>query len=179
MTTVDAGLLVLRIGVGIVFAVHGAQKVFGWWNGPGVAGWHAAMERMGFRPPLFFAWLSALGELVGGALLALGLLSPLAATILIAQSVVIIGAAHWQHGFFNKDSGYEFPFVLAAGATAVLLTGPGGWSIDAALGLGLAPEASIALLFVGLLVGLGLLWVRPMIASRRNASTAHRGAPSR
>jgi putative oxidoreductase len=179
MATVDGGLLVLRLGVGIVFAIHGAQKVFGWWSGPGITGWHAAMQRMGFRPAVFFAWVSALGELVGGLLLVAGLVTPLAATALIAQSVVIIGAAHWQHGFFNKDSGYEFPLVLAAGAAAVLLTGAGAWSLDAALGLALAPQASVALLFVGLLVGVGLLWVRPMIASRGDVPTAHRGAPSR
>jgi putative oxidoreductase len=115
----------LRLGVGLIFAVHGAQKVFGWWGGSGFTGWEAVVSRMGFRPTRLFAALSAGAELVGGLALALGVLTPLAAMVLVGQSVVIIFAAHWPRGFFNRDNGYEFPLSLVSSAIAVLLLGPG------------------------------------------------------
>src|SRR3954447_26034083 len=98
MSTFDAALLVLRLGIGLIFAVHGAQKLFGWWKGPGFAGWQGAMGHMGFRPAPLFAGVSALAEFAGGIGLALGLLTPIAATVLIGQSVVIIGSALWRSG---------------------------------------------------------------------------------
>ena len=58
MELIDAALLVLRVGIGLVFAAHGAQKLFGWWNGPGMAGWQGAMEHMGYRPAPLFAAVS-------------------------------------------------------------------------------------------------------------------------
>ena len=112
MSTFDAALLVLRLGIGLIFAVHGAQKLFGWWKGPGFTGWQGAMGHMGFRPAPLFAGVSAVAEFGGGLGLALGLLTPFVATLLIGQSVVIIGSAHWRSGFFNRDNGYEFPLAL-------------------------------------------------------------------
>jgi putative oxidoreductase len=169
MATVDVALLILRIGVGLIFAVHGAQKLFGVWNGPGFAGWTAAMERMGYRPAPVFAGVSSLIELAGGLLLVAGLFTPVAAFALVAQSVVIIGAAHWRSGFFNKDGGYEFPLALATGVVAILFAGPGALSLDAAVGFALAPEVRGALFVLAIAGGLGTLAV-PVLASRRSGS---------
>lgn len=159
MLTFDAAVLVLRLGVGLIFAVHGAQKLFGWWNGPGFAGWQAVMSRMGFRPVRAFAAISAVAELIGGLALVLGIATSLAAAVLVGQSLVIIFAAHWARGFFNRDDGYEYPLVLLSGVVATLLLGSGAVSVDAAVGFTLAPEARAALLGVGVVGGLASLVV--------------------
>ncbi|HZC33407.1 MAG TPA: DoxX family protein [Candidatus Bathyarchaeia archaeon] len=153
MTTMDAALLVLRLVAGLTFAAHGAQKMFGWWGGSGFAGWQAVMVRMGFRPAGTFAIVSALAELLGGLMLAVGLATPLAAAVLVAQTVVIIAAAHWKRGFFNRDNGYEFPLSLGAGVVAILLGGAGGLSLDAAIGFDPSAEVRVVLLVAGVLAG--------------------------
>ena len=75
----DAGIAALRITIGLIFAAHGAQKAFGWWKGPGYAAWTGAIGKMGFRPVALWAFISVAAELGAGLLLALGLLTPLAA----------------------------------------------------------------------------------------------------
>jgi putative oxidoreductase len=154
MLTFDAAVLVLRLGVGFIFAAHGAQKVFGWWGGSGFAGWVAVMVRMGFRPPRLFAAVSAATELGGGLALAVGFLTPLAAMLIVGQSMVIIFRAHWPRGFFNRDNGFEFPLALVCGAIAALLLGPGDVSLDSVIGLGLPPEIRVWLLGLGVVGGL-------------------------
>jgi len=154
MDSADLGLLVLRLVIGLVFAAHGAQKAFGWWGGPGWAGWTGALRHMGIRPAPLWALVSIAAELVGGLLLALGFLTPLAAAALIGQSLVIIFAVHWAKGFWNANGGWEFPIALAAGAVAIAATGPGAISIDAALGLALAEPVRLALAALALLGGL-------------------------
>jgi putative oxidoreductase len=153
MNPADLGLLILRVVVGVTFAAHGAQKAFGWWQGSGWAGWHAVVERMGFRPVPLFAAISIAAELGGGLALAVGFLTPLAATLLIGQSTVIIGKAHWPRGFWNRDNGFEFPLSLVAGAIAILLIGPGAVSFDEAAGLAFGDTVRLSLLVVGLLGG--------------------------
>ena len=86
-------------------------------------GWTGVMANMGYRPARVFALASALGEFAGGLLFALGLITPIAAFVLVAQSVVIIGAAHWRKGFFNRDGGFEFPLALLIGVVAILIAG--------------------------------------------------------
>jgi putative oxidoreductase len=149
----DVGLFLLRLVVGLTFAGHGLQKAFGWWKGPGWAGWTGALERMGFRPALPWAAISIGAELGGGILFAAGLLTPLAVMALAGQSVVIILKVHWAKGFWNRDGGYEFPLALAGATIAVGLIGPGAISVDAALGFMPAPEVRPLLIVVGLLGG--------------------------
>ena len=154
MTASDLGLLVLRLVVGLTFAAHGAQKAFGWWSGPGFAGWRAGVERMGLRPPGFWAVISVAAELVGGVLLAVGLLTPLATAALVAQSVVIIGLVHLPKGFWMRNGGIEFAMSLAAGVVALVGTGPGSASLDAALGASYSGTVRVAVLAVGVVGGL-------------------------
>lgn len=171
MDTLDLGIAILRFVVGLTFAVHGAQKLFGWWGGPGFAGWRGAMGHMGFRPTLAFALTSALVEFGGGLLLAFGLVTPLVAAALVAQSVVIIGQVHWSNGFFNSKSGFEFPLLLGAAAAAVGLVGPGVISVDAAINLGVSPIARGALVAGGIVLGLAILGV-PRLGKPTTASHA-------
>jgi putative oxidoreductase len=170
MDTFDLALLILQLAVGLTFAAHGAQKLLGWWGGPGLAGWEGAMQHMGFRPARLFALTSAGIEFGGGLLLAVGLFTPVVALALVAQAVVIIGQVHWEHGFFNSQSGIEFPLLLGVGAAAIGLAGPSGVSLDALLGF--APDASIRLAAVaaGIIAGLVALTI-PRLSSQRRAVT--------
>jgi putative oxidoreductase len=172
MDSADIGLAFLRIVIGLTMAAHGAQKAFGWWAGPGPEGWNRAVTSMGFRPAGLWAAVSTLAELAGGLLVAFGLLTPFAAAVLIAQSVVIIGQVHLPKGFWNRNSGYEFPLVLAAGAVAVTLIGPGALSLDHALGIGFDDAVRLVLLVLGAIAGLAALMVPRMAANHEDTGSA-------
>ncbi|TML66750.1 MAG: DoxX family protein [Actinobacteria bacterium] len=146
-------------------AAHGAQKAFGWWSGPGPDGWRRAVASMGFRPSGLWAAISTLAELIGGPLLGVGLFTPVAAAVLVGQCTVIIGQVHLPKGFWNRNSGYEFPLVLAAGAVAVALIGPGALSLDHLLGIAFDDAVRLGLVVVGALGGLAALMV-PRVAAR-------------
>jgi putative oxidoreductase len=142
------GLLILRLGVGLIVAAHGAQKLFGWWGGSGMTGWTAAMTRMRIRPAAPWAWASALAELGGGLLVAIGFLNPLGSFALAGSMLVAIALVHWPKGFWATKGGYEFNLLIVAAAAAVAIAGSGAYSLDSALGIHL-PEPLI--LIVGTL----------------------------
>ncbi|MQY19097.1 DoxX family protein [Nocardia macrotermitis] len=121
----DIGLLILRIGFGALLVVHGAQKLFGWFGGYGLAATAKGFGSMGYNPGRFFATLAGLSEITGGVLLVLGLLTPLAAAIALGT---MINAVHadWAHGF----DGYQLPLVYAVAVAALAFTGPGRISLD-------------------------------------------------
>jgi putative oxidoreductase len=127
----DTGLLVARLVLGLYMAAHGAQKLFGWFGGYGLSAVSGGFAKMGFRPGKLFAVLAALGELVGGGLLALGLLGPIGPALVLSVMIVAALAVHWQHGAFASTNGVELTAVYAAGAMALALTGPGRYSVDA------------------------------------------------
>lgn len=124
----STGLLVLRMILGMVFVMHGSQKVFGWFGGPGLAGTVQFMSQMGV--PEYLAIAAALTEFVGGALLIVGLLTRLSSLGLLAVMVVAIGKVHLPHGFFAPQ-GFEYPLTLAIIALSIFLMGPGRFSLDA------------------------------------------------
>src|SRR6266571_226168 len=107
------GLLLLRLAVGLTLAAHGAQKLFGWFGGPGLAAIGPVMEQLGFVPGRRSAFLAGLAETGGGLLLALGLLTPLAAAIVFAVMVVAGVSVHLPRGFFLTNGGYESTLILA------------------------------------------------------------------
>ena len=172
MTSSDLGLLVLRLVVGLTMSAHGAQKAFGWWKGSGWAGWQADMVRMGFRPPGLWGAVAIAAELVGGLLLAVGFLTPLAAMALLGQSIVIIIKAHWSRGFWGRDGGYEFPLSLAAGVVAIVGTGAGALSVDALLGLSWPVEVRIALAALGGVGGLTAIAITRLLPAPKPPDTA-------
>ena len=153
------GLLILRLVIGLTVAAHGAQKLFGWWGGPGMTGWVGAMNRMRIRPAVPWAWTSALAELLGGLGLAFGLLTPLPGLAIAGSMLVAIALVHWPKGFWAAKGGYEFNLSILAAIAAIALTGPGAYSLDAALGVRLPEPATLlvgtALVLIGVGVALG------------------------
>jgi putative oxidoreductase len=127
------GLLLLRVVVGGTMFSHGAQKLFGWFGGPGLRGTAGFFESLGWRMPLALAFLAGLAE-TSGVSFALGLLTPLAALGIAVVMLNAIFVVHWRSGFFNGNGGLEFPLTLATVAVAVAATGPGRFSIDRIIG---------------------------------------------
>ena len=164
MTAGDVGILLVRLAVGLTFAAHGAQKLLGWWGGPGFAGWTGGIARMGLRPAPLWAAISAGVEFFGGLLLALGLLTPIASAFLVAQSTYIVVRTHLPRGFWNSGGGIEFPLQLLAGSLLVVASGPGAVAIDPALRIDLGPwwrAGSLVVAVVGALVAMAIARPRP------------------
>src|SRR6202030_3955855 len=96
----DIGLLLLRLTLGLTLAAHGTQKLFGWFGGPGLDGTGKHMEMLGFVPGRRHAFMAGLAEAGGGLLLALGLLTPVAASVVFSVMLVAAVSVHVKKGFF-------------------------------------------------------------------------------
>ena len=156
------GLLILRLVVGLGLAAHGAQKLFGWFGGYGIAGTGQFLEQLGFRPGRLHAAQAGIAETVGGLFLAAGFLTPAAAAAVVAVMVVAAVSVHVKKGFFAQNGGYEYTLVLAAAALALAFTGPGAISLDQALGISWSGETwGLGALAAGLIGG-----AVPLIARR-------------
>jgi putative oxidoreductase len=169
-TALDIGLLVLRVGVGVPFALHGFQKLFGWFGGGGLAGTAKWFASLGFGTGRTAALMAGSGELLGGLGLASGLLTPLAATMVVGTMTTAAFVNNAQAGFWSVAKGWELNGYLIVVATAVAITGPGRLSFDAALDL----EGRLGLPLDGwsgaLLVTLGALggWLRWVTRTRES-----------
>jgi putative oxidoreductase len=127
---------------------------------------------MGFRPVALFAALSVLAELVGGLMLAAGIATPAVAALLVGQSVVMIFKVHWPHGFFSSKGGFEFPLLLAVGAVAVGVAGPGQVSLDHLIKLEPTATVRAVLLVIGAIGGLASLAVAWLMTRTNPAKTS-------
>ena len=125
--------LALRIPVGIIFAAHGAQKLFGWFGGYGLEGTGQWMESIGLAPGTLMALLSGGTEFFAGLALIIGLLARPAALGLTILSRVAIFSVHIHNGLFMANHGYEFALALLGGSLAVLFEGAGKLSADRAI----------------------------------------------
>lgn len=125
--------LVLRIPIGIIFAAHGAQKLFGAFGGYGLEGTGEFMASLGLGPGYLMALLAGSAEFFGGLALLLGVLVRPAAAALACTMLMAILAVHIEHGLFLNDNGYEYALALLAAALALLVSGAGRWSLDAVL----------------------------------------------
>lgn len=160
--TVSAGLLVARIVLGLMMAAHGSQKMFGWFGGHGLTATAGHFDAMGFKPGRLFAVVASGTEILSGLLLTLGLLGPVGPALMVSVMIVAAVTVHFKNGVFAAANGIEVPLLYATGAVALLLTGPGRYSFDAALGLGSLSEPSIALaaLVIGVVGGFGNVLAR-------------------
>jgi putative oxidoreductase len=131
----DTGLLIARLVLGGLMAAHGAQKLLGWFGGYGLTGTGTFMEALGFRPGRLFAALASSAEVVGGLLVVVGLLGPIGPAMVLSVMIVAGISVHWGHGVFAATNGIEMPLLYATGAAALILTGPGAYSLDALVGL--------------------------------------------
>ena len=132
-TRAGFGLTAIRIVVGIIFAAHGAQKLFGMFGGYGIAGTAQYMESLGLAPGHLMAILAGGTEFFGGLALIIGLLTRPAALGLTFLSLVAIFSVHIHNGLFMANNGYEFALVLLGGSIAVLIEGAGKLSADRAI----------------------------------------------
>ena len=174
----EAGLLLIRVVLGAIMAAHGAQKLFGWFGGQGMAATHGWLESMGFRPARLHAAVVGLAEFGGGALLALGLLTPLGAAAVAGVMFVAIATVHWSNGFFNTSGGYEFNLLIAAAAIALAITGPGEISIDHIAGWSLAgPGWGLAALGVSAAAAGSVLAMRKPQPEHAQEETSRGGVP--
>lgn len=123
--------LPLRLVLGIMFAAHGAGKLFGAFDGPGLAPFAEGLVKMGFSPGILWALLVGCSEFFGGLALILGWYTRLAVWPLIATMLVAIFKVHGPHGFFMKDGGFEYPFVILGGLLTLYAIGAGPVSLDA------------------------------------------------
>jgi putative oxidoreductase len=119
------GLMILRIAVGIVFLIHGGQKLFIY----GFAGVGASFAKMGIPMPEVMAVVVTLVEFLGGLALVLGLFTRWAALLLAINMLVAMFKVHFRAGFFLPQ-GFEFTFVLAAANLALALAGPGNLALE-------------------------------------------------
>jgi putative oxidoreductase len=128
------GKLAIRGVVGPLFIGHGTQKLFGWFGGHGLEGTAGFFESgLGLRPGKRHAATAGLGEAVGGALLTLGALTPLAAAMITGAMATAIRKVHGPKGPWVTEGGYEYNAVLIAALFALVESGPGTPSVDAAM----------------------------------------------
>jgi putative oxidoreductase len=126
----DFALLFIRLPVGAVFFAHGAQKVFGWFGGPGL---RKTVEMMSQSYSPIVAYLVSFGELAAGLGLIFGFLTRIAAAGMFIEMLGAVFLVHWRAGFFSQNKGFEFPLTLCLVSLAIMLEGGGAFSLDAKL----------------------------------------------
>lgn len=162
--TQHLGLLILRVGLGVVLVAHGLQKLFGWWGGPGLAGFKSSLSDIGYQHADVLTYVAAGGQILAGVLLVLGLFTPLAAAGALAYLINgLLAGISAQAGSrslpFFLPGGHEYEITLIIMATAVILVGPGRYGLDAGRGWARRPFIGS---FAALLVGIGggvAVWV--------------------
>ncbi len=156
----DVGLLLLRLALGVTMALHGAQKLFGWFGGPGLDGTGQFFTMSGYPSGRTMAVVAGLSETLGGLGLVIGLLTPLAAAAVVGTMINAL-AVKWGGGFF-APKGVEYELLLTAGAAALALTGPGRYAADRLLPALRAHRLvyGFAALVLGVVAAGGVLLVR-------------------
>jgi len=168
----DLALLIVRVVIGLGFAAHGAQKLFGWFGGYGLAGTGGFFESIGFRPGQLFAAAAGFSEFAGGLLIALGLFGPIGPMFVIAVMTTAILSVHISKGFFITNGGYELNLAYIGLAILFALGGYGAYSLDSALGLGgiWTPALAWGIVILGFLGGLANMAARRKVPQNQPAA---------
>jgi len=138
-----AGLLLTRTVFGGYLAVHGAQKLFGAFGGPGLDATAAGFESMGMKPGRAMATLAGASELGGGILTVTGIAEPLG-PLAIAGTMVVASAVHRKQGPLMQNGGFELPLTNFVVSIALLSSGLGRYRLGPRL-----PKSLIRLSVVG------------------------------
>jgi putative oxidoreductase len=158
---VNAGLLILRVIVGIVMLAHGYNHVF---RGGKIEGTGRWFESLGMKPGKLHAWLASITELAVGPMLIFGFLTPLAAAGVVGVMLVALITNHLKNGFFifRPGEGYEYVLTLACVGLSIGAIGAGEWSIDDAIDLDWTGWTGLAITAVagigGALLLLAVFW---------------------
>jgi putative oxidoreductase len=131
----DLGLLAARLALGLGLASHGAQKAFGWFEGPGPQGAAGFMASVGLKPGETYATAASYNEIASGLMIALGLGGPLGPAGAISTMIVAAETVHKKNGFFAGKGGVEVNVLYSAGALALASSGYGALSLDNVVGL--------------------------------------------
>ena len=131
----DVGLLILRATTGGLLAGHGAQKLFGWFGGPGLKGTAGWLSAMGLHPSKLWATAAASSEFGGGLLTSLGLLHPLGPIAEMGAMIMATVKVHWGKPIWVSTGGAELPLANIATALTLVFTGPGRFSLDSLFGI--------------------------------------------
>mgnify|MGYP001256344002 CR=1 FL=1 len=134
LDSVNLALLVFRCGIGAVMLAHGLNHIYGGGKIEGTGRWFASL---GMKPGIVHAWLASLTEVVGGVLLVLGLLMPLAGATVIGVMLVAIVTNHRGNGFFifRPGEGWEYVMTLTLCGLVLSVLGAGEWGLDHVLEL--------------------------------------------
>lgn len=165
----DAGLLALRLTAGGILAGHGAQKLFGAFGGHGLAGTAGWLESLGLRPGKTWAALAGLSEFGGGTLMALGLGGPVGPIAIQGAMATATRQAHWNKPIWVSEGGAELPAVYSATGIALMLAGPGRYSLDRAFGLKV-PTVVAAVVAAGVAAGVILTETQTAAATAESPS---------
>lgn len=123
-------MIPLRLVIGIIFIVHGGQKLFSWFGGGGIEGTTAFFSSLGIAGSGVFAWIVGIAEFGGGIFILTGFLTELSALVLIIDMIVAISKVHWSKGFFVTDGGFEYTLLIIASLLALMVSGQGVLSLD-------------------------------------------------
>lgn len=161
--TQDLGLLILRLGLGVLLVAHGLRQLFGWWGGQGLTGFKSSIADAGYQHADILTYAAAGGQIAAGLLLVLGLFTPLAAAGALAYLIndVLAGVSSNSQGRFDLflPDGHEYQLMLIVVAVAIVLVGPGRYGLDGDRGWARRPFiGSVAALLLGIGAGVAM-WV--------------------
>ncbi len=169
----DAALLLARGVLGASIAAHGAQKMFGWFGGPGPENAAKMFESLGFQPPGEMARMASLTEIAAGLLIATGAGGPLGPMLLTSVMATAVGSVHLKNGYWAQNQGFELNTMYALVALLLAVEDHGRFSLDELLGI--RPKTHPAFGWLALMGGVG---AAAFILSRRETEAPQQHAAS-
>lgn len=121
---IDIAMLLIRIVVGSTFILHGSQKLFGWFGGPGIHGWLGYLATLGVTHHVI-GYLAAAFEFFGGIMVLTGIGAELGAAMILINMLVAICLVHSSGYFLPK--GMEYALNLALLCLAIIFGGTGSY----------------------------------------------------